>query len=81
MSDPVEFGQAKMVSYGLMVKSIIIIAVSVFFATMVWNRFLYMEKEMIVLSERSDKRYTRQQEDLKALRDMVVPLQVKVTQE
>ncbi len=81
MSTPVEFGDKKLVSYGLMVKTVIVVAFSVFAATMIWNRFLFMENELTIIKKRMDTRYARQQEYNKTIKEMILPLQVTITQE
>ncbi len=79
MSDPIEFASLKVVSYGMMVKVVWSAIVATFFVTMIIARFLFVEKELVVMSDRSDKRYARQQEVNKTVRDILLPLQVQIT--
>jgi hypothetical protein len=51
MGDPVEFQEKRMVSYGLMVKMVLSAIGITFMLSMIWARFLFMEKDFISMKE------------------------------
>jgi hypothetical protein len=67
MADPVELKEKRRISFGLMVWVCALLVVGTFTLTTIYNRFIFVEKEIQVISDRMDKRYSRLQDQIDEL--------------